>query len=539
MPDWILLVPILFPFVGALTLSFNMPRTSSRARLWLPIIFLALEIIAVLVNIAPSAHALVLSTWTTASFSIALQIDGVTLLLLLTMFVPLVALWLVAPPVPATADSRRVHYGVLPTLVITGAILVASAGNAITIYFAWAVLDVAIFSWRVAYDIEKEGALRTFAVSQSAALVLFAGALMLGSERSADGAALIALAFWARLALFPFQWILPTHGTDLRDLWFARGIPLIAAADLWVRWSTQGIAVSMTLIGTLAAAAIIAASIWVWREEQPNRAVVASVSHAVALVPLAIAFGGDAAPAFALWLTFSAVIAVALFELAQRWRAENRNRYPRLIWFAGIISLAGFPLTPAFLGRVGLYISLWGTGQGLLLLLAGLTTALVLAPLWNLGFDLKGAENREPTRAEYTGLIVITLTFVMLSLAPTLIAHTLAPGMGDAAEHAIDRVVRTSDTLGIIVGFTLLILPLIGSYFLRVPSRHFHLRAGSLLLRAARLFDLEWLEHIVKGIGYRMGTFARSTSTIAEENPTVWILLAGLWIAIFISIFHS
>jgi hypothetical protein len=539
MPDWILLVPILFPFVGALMLSFYMPSVSSRARFWFPIIFLAVEIIAVLVNIAPGAHALVLSTWTTASFSIALQIDGVTLLLLLTMFVPLIALWLVAPSVPPTAGSRRVPYGVLPILVVIGAILIASAGNAITIYFAWTALDVAIFSWRVVYDIEKEGALRTFAVSQSAALVLFAGALMLGSERSADGAALIALAFWARLALFPFQWILPTHGTDLRDLWFARGIPLIAAADLWVRWSTQSIAVSMTLIGTLAAAAIIATSIWVWREEQPNRAVVASVSHAVALVPLAIAFGGDAAPAFALWLTFSAVIAVALFELAQRWRAENRNRYPRLIWFAGIISLAGLPLTPAFLGRVGLYISLWETGQGLLLLLAGLTTALVLAPLWNLGFDLKGAENREPTRAEHTGLIVITLTFVTLSVAPTLIAHALAPGMGDAAEHAIDRVIRTSDTLGIIIGFTLLILPLIGSYLLRVPSRHFHPRAGSLLLRAARLFDLEWFERVVKGIGYRMGTFARSTSTIAEENPTVWILLASLWIAIFISIFHS
>ena len=539
MPDWILLVPILFPLIGALGLSFIVSLGSSRARSWLTIIFLALEIIVVLVNIAPGSHALVLSAWTPASFSIAFQIDGVTLLLLLTMFIPLVAIWLAAPPLPPTSGSQRVPYGVLPILVLTGALLVAAAGNAITVYVAWAVLDVAIFSWRVAYDIEKESALRTFAVSQTAALALFAGALMLGSERSADGAALIALAFWARLALFPFQWTLPTHGTDTRDLWFARGMPLIAAADLWIRWSTLNVDAPMALIGTLAAAAIIAASIWIWREEQPNRAVVVSASHALALVPLAIAFGGDAAPAFALWLTFSAVTAIALFELAQRWRAENRNRYPRLIWFAGIISLAGLPLTPAFLGRVGLYISLWETGQWLLLLVAGLTTALVLAPLWNLGFDLKGAENREPTRAEYVGLVLITLIFIVLALAPTFIAHALAPGMGDAAEHALDRVIRTSDTLGIIIGFTLLILPIIGSYWLRVPARHFHPRAGALLLRAGRLFDLEWLEHIVTGTGYRMGALARSTSTIAEENPTVWILLAGLWVAIFISIFHS
>jgi NADH:ubiquinone oxidoreductase subunit 2 (subunit N) len=536
MPDWILLLPMLFPVVGALVLHFAVPGVSARTRPWLPIVFLTIEIIAILVNIAPGSHAFTLSVWTLASFAIAFQIDGVTLLFLLAMFVPLIAIWLIAPPLPG---FKRVPYGLLPTLVLTGALLVAAAGNALTVYLAWALLDVALFAWRLAYDIEKENALRTFAVSQSAGLVLFAGALLLGGDRAAEGAALVALAFWARLALFPFHWTLPTHGTDTRDLWFARGVPLIAAANLWLRWSTLKVDAPMSLIGTLAAATLLAAAIWIWRAEQPNRAIVVSASHALALLPLAIAFGGDAAPAFALWLALSAVIALALFEMAQRWRAENRNRYPRLIWFAGIISLAGLPLTPAFLGRVGLYVSLWETGQWLLVLLCGLTTMLILAPLWNLGFDLKGAENRQPTRAEYAGLIVITLAFAALALAPTLIAHALAPGMGDAAERALDRVIRTSDTLGVTVGFAMLVLPVIGSYWLRVPARHFHPRPDALLMRAARVIDLDWLERAVTGIGLRMGALARSTSTIAEENPTVWILLAGLWIAIFISIFHS
>ena len=538
MPDWILLVPILFPLAGALVLSLTTPRVSARARPWLPIVFLALEIIAILVNIAPGSHALVVSTWASASFSIAFQIDGVTLLLLLAMFVPLVAIWLVAPPTVSAPDSRRVPHGILSILVLTGAIFVATAGNTVTVYCAWAILDVAILSWRLAYDIEKENALRTFAVSQSAALALFAGALLAGTEHTVESSFLIAVAFWARLALFPFHWTLPTRGTDTRDLWFARGIPLIAAADLWVRWSTLNADAPITLIGTLAAIAMIAAAIWIWREEQPNRAIVVSVSHAAALVPLAVAFGGDAAPAFALWLALSTVIAIALFELAQRWRAENRNRYPQLLWFAGIFALAGPPLTPAFLGRVGVYVSLWETGQELLLLLAGLTTALVLTPLWNLGSDLKGAENRNPTRIEYTGLVVIMLAFAALALAPTFIAHALAPGMGDAAEHAVDRVIRTNDTLGVAIGFAMLILPVVASYLLRMPARHYHPRAGALLLRAARLIDLEWLEHTVTGFGYRIGALARGASTIAEENPTVWILLAGLWVAILISIFQ-
>jgi hypothetical protein len=530
MPDWILLLPILFPLAGALVFGLVAPRASPRARVGLPLIFLILEIIAILVNIAPGLHALVLSDWSSATFSIAFQIDGVTLLLLLTLFVPLAAIWLVAPP--------RAPFGLFPTLVVTGAVLLAASANPITVYAAWAILDVAIFAWRLAYDIEKDGTLRTFALSQSAALALFAGALILGTDRAADGALLIALALWARLALFPFQWTLPTRGTDAHDLWLARGVPLIAAGNLWLRWSSLKVDAPITLIGTLFSVGIIAAAIWMWREEQPTRAVVVGVSHAIAFVPLAIVFGGDAGLALGLWLTLSAVIALALFEVAQRWRAENRNRYPRLIWFAGILSLGGLPLTPGFLGRVGLYISLWEAGQWLVLLIAGVTTLLLLVPLWNLGFELQGAENRKATRMENAGLILMTLAGAALALAPMLIAHALGPDAGNSAERAIDRSIRTNDALGVAIGFAMLILPVIGSYYLRVPARHFHPRSGSLLLRTARVTDLEWLARALTGIGYRVGALARGALTIAEENPTVWILLAGLWVAIFISIVH-
>ena len=530
MPDWILLLPILFPLAGAIVFGLAMPRVSTRARVGLPILFLVVEIIAILVNIAPGSHALAFSNWDSAAFVIAFQIDGVTLLLLLILFVPLVAIWLISPP--------RVPFGMLPALVVTAAVLLAASANPITVYAAWAMLDVAVFAWRLAYDIEKEGALRTFAVSQSAALALFAGALILGTDRATDGAVLIALAFWARLALFPFQWTLPTRGTDAHDLWLARGIPLIAASNLWLRWSTLHVDAPVTLVGYLFSAGIIAAAIWVWREEQPTRAVGVGISHAIAFVPLAIVFGGDAGQALGLWLAVSALIALALFEIAQRWRAESRNRYPRLIWFAGILSLAGLPLTPAFLGRAGLYVSLWEAGQWLMLLIAGATTLLILVPLWNLGFDLQGAENRKATRLENAGLVLMTLAGAVLALAPMLIAHALGAAVGDSAERALDRSIRTNDALGVAIGFAMVILPVIGSYYLRIPARHFHPRTGSLLLRAAHGIDLEWLAHVLTSIGYRVGALARGASTIAEENPTVWILLAGLWVAIFISIVH-
>lgn len=527
MPDWILLLPILFPLVGALGFTFTQSRIPPRVRAGLPIVLIAIEIIAILVNIAPGNHNLIISTWNLASFSLALQIDGITLLLLLTLFVPFAALWLIAPP--------RAPLALLPMLVLTTAIVLTTAANLMTVYLAWALLDATIFAWRLGFDIERESALRAFATSQVAAFALLAGALLLGADRAADGALWVGLALWARLALFPFHWTLPTRGSDTYDLWLARGVPLLAASNLWLRWSTLRVDAPLTLIGSLSAAALIAAAIWIWREEQPSRAAVVSAAHALAFVPLAIVFGGDAGLAFALWLALGTIIAIALFEAAQRWRAENRNRYPRLLWFAGILALAGLPLTPAFLGRVGVYISLWENGQGLLLLLAGVTTMLTLAPLWNLGFDLMGAEKRKPTRVEYAGLALLVVASAALALAPMLIAHALAPNVGDAAEHAIDRVIRTSDALGVAIGFAMLFLPVIGSYFLRIPARRFHPRPGSLILRAARLIDLEWFARALTRVGYQLGVLAQSASTIAEENPTVWILFAGLWVAIFIS----
>src|SRR5574340_610054 len=98
MPDWILFLPILWLPVGALGFGLAAPKVSSRARPWLPIIYLALEIVAVLANIASAPHQVSFSNWQLASFSIVFQMGGVEILILLSIFVPLLALWHVAAP---------------------------------------------------------------------------------------------------------------------------------------------------------------------------------------------------------------------------------------------------------------------------------------------------------------------------------------------------------------------------------------------------------------------------------------------------------
>jgi len=527
MPDWILLLPLLFPLTAAPLLAPIANRVSARARLGLAVAFLAIEILTILANALPGSHRFAVSTWDATSFSIALQCDGVALLLLLMIFVPLAALWLIASP--------HVPFDLTAILVLTAAMLLTMADGLITIYLAWVALDLAIFAWWLACDVERATAIHALALSQLAGLMLFAGALLLGTARANDGALLLTLAFWARLGLFPLHATLPTRGVQAHDLWIACGVPLLAASSLWLRWSTLRIAAPGTMLSVLAGAAFIAAIIWTWSEEHPTRVVTAGVSHAFALAPLAIAFGSGDALAFALWLALGATAAIALFAMAQTWRAENRNRYPRLIWFAGVLALSGLPLTPTFLARVGLYVTLWENGEWLLLVLAGAATTLILAPLWNFGFALTGTEARESNSGEYAGLAIIVAACGVLSLAPLPLAHALAANLGESADHAMERVIWTNDALGVVIGFAMAILPVVASFFLRGAARAMRSRPKSLLQHAARMMDLAWLRRILTGMGYRTGAMVRNVQTIAEENPTVWLLFIALWIAIFIA----
>ena len=545
--DWVLLLPILFPILGAVLITPIAPRIPARIRPWLSIIFLAIEITLIAVNAAPGRHRLVVSEWTLASFAVVLQMDGVTWLLLLTMFVPLVALWLIAAP--------RKSFDPLAILVLTAAILLTCAGNLVTAYIAWTLLDVSMFFWRLGRNIERDTALRGIAIGQTTGLILFAGAILIASNQLNEGVILVAIAFWARLGQFPFHFLLPTRGADTSDLWFARGIPLIAASNLWLHWSMVGVSAPSALIGALATLAIIASVIWIWRAstptssasqiqsdtsdasmELPTRAASVAIMPAFAVVPVMIAFGGGAGVAMGLWLTLAAVIALALFEIAKRWRADNLNRWNRLIWFAALVSLAGLPLTPAFLGRLGVYVALWESNNGIIMLLIGAAMLLILAPMWNIGFALKGGELREPTRVEYSGLVIIVLACAALSFLPMLITRSLGSAISESYERSIDLVIRTNDTPGVGLGIVTLILPVIGSYFLSTWLHRFRPRPGALILRTARFIDLDWSERIASAIGLWFSAAARTGAAIAEENPVVWILFIAMWVAIFIVI---
>lgn len=520
MPDWILLLPLSLPWLGALALPPLGSRLDARARRALTVGFVVATIALLLLNIAPGSHRLTIAVWSEAALTFALQMDGVTQIVVLTLLVSLLAHWLAAPP-RLDADAL---------LVLAAALLLAAADGMAMTLAAWTLLDLALFGWRCARAIERAPAFRSLAIGLLTSLLFFAGAL---SAPTDTGASLRALALWARLGLFPFQHLLPAHAADESAVWFARGIPTLAAANVWLHWSAFNVAAPFTLIGILTGAHIVLATLWMWRAENATTRIGIGAAYALAFVPLTLAFGGDAGIALALWQTLASACALTLGEIAQRWRAKNQNAYSRWLWLLALLALAGLPLTPAFIGRLGLYVVLTEGGEWLFLTLVVATTLGVFAPLWSWLRAHAAEDARVPARGEFAGSIIALSVFTALALAPMVLAPAL--GITASAEHALERVIRPNNALSVLIGASVLLLPLLGAFFLggRAENRP---GARAFAARAARVSDLAWLEHAAIRLGTHIGTWTRDAFTLTEENPTVWILFAALWVAIFIAI---
>lgn len=519
-PDFVVLVPFLVLFFGAIIATVA-PRFSEPARRRLPIGILILALVAILVNAAPFSHRFELSSWDAALFSIALRLDGIAFVLLVAIFISLIALELVRPA--ASLDALSFY------ILLYSALLIC-AGNLLTTLFAWVFLDLALFAWRSARRLPHDAAMRALILGQLAGLALFAGAILLDAKQTQMSALLIALAFWARLGLFPFHWIFPNKDLQTLELTAIRGPAIAAGASLWVRWDELKLVVPSELIAWLAALTFLAAVVRIASEQEAMDQITAIVLNAIAFVPLAIAFDGASATALAFWVALSILFALAMFELGLVWQSDAQNRWARLFISAGILSLLGLPLTPAFLGRVGVYVSLIESRQWILFFLGVISATLAAKSHWQISASLRGAESREPTRVEYLGLQLLGLAFIVFGFGATLVAQVT----GESADHALDLVVRTDDVLAVAIAFAALIASVAMSFILARISWGYHAQGEEIAQFAARVLDLDWLARGLTRLGKSVSALAHGLAALAEENPTVWILFAALWIAIFI-----
>lgn len=520
MLDLLVLAPFFFLVLGALAASI-MPRLAEPSRRWISIGILTITCAAILLNLIPATHRIDISIWDTAGFSLSLQLDGVALVLLLAVFIPLLALELARP----TSSQDSFSYSVL----LSGALFVCSA-NLLTTVCAWALLDLALYAWRTARRIPQDTAMRALILGQLAGLGLFAGTILLDAMQPQTGAFLIAVAFWARLGLFPFHWVAPSEDYNTLELTVVRGVALIAGASAWLRWDELKASVPFEFIALLAALACIAVLVRVASSNEAVDKFAANGAVALVFVPLGTAFGGEAAKALSLSTALGAAFAMAIFELGLIWQSDAQIRWARFFFVGGILSIAGTPLTPSFLGRIGANIALIENGQGLIFLIGTIASIFALVPLWRITWELRGAEAREPKRSEYFGLQILGLAFIVFGFGAEIIGQVT----GESVERALDLVLRTDDLFAAGAALLALIATLGISFWAARVKWGYHARAEEIAELAERLMDLHWLARWLTRLGENVSALGRSLSALAEENPTIWILFAALWIAIFL-----
>jgi hypothetical protein len=182
---------------------------------------------------------------------------------------------------------------------------------------------------------------------------------------------------------------------------------------------------------------------------------------------------------------------------------------------------------------VGAYVALWQSNNGVVILLAGAVMLAILMPVWNIGFALKGSEPRNPSRIEYAGLSIVLIYFAVLVFVPMPLAQILGTAVGQSAERALDLVIRTDNVIGVVLSVIALFAPVFIAYGMNPLVLRLRPRTDSAYTIIARWIGLDWLAHLANAIMERTGRLARGLVSITEENPTVWLLFAALWVAIF------
>lgn len=522
MPYWILIIPIFFPFAAAAA-AFLLKRAPERTQDTAALVLVGLEIVLIILNVSPVTHTLILSRWDLASFELALVLDNTAILLLLVIFVVLLAVWLASPPAKPAVGF----------FIAGSAGLLISAANLMTIYFAWILLDLAIFAWRMQQPGERDSAPRLLAQGIVTAILVFAGALYAGTSAASTGALLVAVAFWARLGIFPFHWILPFRSAD-DDLWVARGIPFIAGASVWLYWPSLKLDLASDWIGVLAVVALVASAIGALRARDTSSTISMGASLAAVFVPLAVAYGRDAGAVLALWLTLGTALAIALWTLALGWRQANRA-VPSWLWVGGMVGLANVPLSPAFVGRVSLYLSWIENIQWGLVLIAGAATGVAVASLWQARLGAEPPKEWPEGRSrQFVALGILCFVYGILGLAPMPITNGLSSDLSNAAASAL-RALTSTNLIAVVIAWIVLLVPL-GIGFIFGRRRVVPIQPLPTEVRTGDVLGLDSIIGLGASVGHEMGVVARNISAIAEENPIVWILLVALWIAIFVLI---
>jgi len=423
-------------------------------------------------------------------------------------------------------------------LLAAGALLFLLSRNLLTLYLGWGLLDLTILLG-LAQGASPRTATRAMIINFTAGLALLFSLLattyLEGSPTRYNPqllALLIVLASWVRWGLYPVQMVhiaaqqIPfLSGSALQTVTLATGGYFLTLYE----WP-QLVGVPRTVLLLLAGLALFYGALSTWRKERLSLYLAQSQ---IGLLALGLLAGGTRGGQAVLLLTISLVLALSVLRVGMEVLPSTpRQRFVvKIALGIGVASLCGLPLTAGFAARWLIYDSFFRQGQGLIVGLGALSSALTVGPL--LGFISRGPDRRMKGRGGWASAAI-----PWLLAAPLAILGLYPPGAGalvrpETISESFPSLVQLLGVPSSLPIWAAIVLPLLLGYLVfRFEEWLLH-RAGRFWERLFFL-DLEGLYGATEKVGAKMCSGLRGVIMVVEGGSLGWLLLLAFLVALFL-----
>lgn len=453
--------------------------------------------------------------------------------------------------------SGREERGVLVStlLLAAGAFLFLLSHNPLTLYLGWGLLDLTIL-FSLAQGASPRTVTRAMVINFTAGLAflfsLLAAASSEGSPVSPQLLALlIVLASWVRWGLYPVQMVhmaaeeIPfLSGSALQAVALATGGYLLTLYQ-WPR--LEGVPRTVFLL--LAGLGLLYGALSTWENPtgipREKRLCLYLAQSQMGLLALGLLAGGASGGQAVLPLMVSLILALSLLRMGMEVvpPTPRQQLMVKVALGIGVASLCGLPLTAGFACRWLIYDSLLQEGEGVIVGLGALGSALIVGPL--LGLVTHSSERHVEGRggwASLASLWLLAVPLVILGLYPLRALVRLEAVSGPFPSLA--QLWGAAFSLPI---WAAIVLPLLLGYLLfRFQERLLH-RAGPFWERFSfpipqgsrgtgilSYLDLEWLYGALEGVGGKISAGLTEVVMAVEGGALGWLLLLGFIAAFFL-----
>jgi formate hydrogenlyase subunit 3/multisubunit Na+/H+ antiporter MnhD subunit len=505
--------------------------------------------------------AATISVWRPAPhFAVELSyyVDSLSLLFCsLTGFIMLVAILSQSSFFRSGEENRHPYDGGI-FLLMAGGVSLMLAADLVTLYISWGFLDLGLLFLTGLLHRGKGASrtgLRILVVNYLAGMALLTSLLLLerlGVSFSLQVTllpskviSLVLFAALVRLGLYPALVALPADmemSLPTVIAWYV--IPLSAGGYLLARVLTLVTATSLwgrevvLFLGTLA---LIVGPFPLWFETSLRRTASYIVLNQVGYLALASAIAAPHSLVIVVSQVVSLALALGLLFLGQvapnLTMSRSHNLWMRSCGFAAVATLVGTPLTVGFVSRWLLYQSLWGTGLGILIILALAANSFLLAPLLKmfLGRSPPASEQGKVSPLLMAGMGGLAIPLVILGLHPPLMSYLVGLQSALPALTPLPNLIYSTPLSLAVAMMAGMLLSLSLGYLMYARGEIIVARAGVSLETLQMIAERDWLYRALGWTVQRVALMLEQLGGFFEERRSLgWILLFALLIALLL-----